>query len=820
MNIQIRVTGAVQGVGYRPFAARLAEELNIRGEVRNSAGIVEISAQGREEDLGLYVRALKEKAPHGAAVMDVRVRPDREREFGRFVIADSTDRSTGSSDALPIFPPDIGICPDCAREMKDPSDRRYRYSLISCVSCGPRYTILDAFPYDRERTSMKAYPMCPACGGEYRGRGMRRRHAQTVSCHDCGPQYVLSEGEEFMRKETAVREAVRILRSGGILALKGTGGFQLLCDAGCEEAVRRLREMKGREKKPFAVMFSDAGQASMSAWMDEEERALLESDARPIVLILRKPADATAGSTANGADPAGLPVPFIAPSVCGDSRFIGAFLPSIGMHLILTEAAGPLVVTSANLSGLPIPVRDEDMLGPGALVKADAVLWHDREILRPMDDSVVFRQDGRTAFIRRSRGYVPLPVLSSPAAEDKDAGEETPRDDACARRGEFWSDILAYGADLKASFALSRGDRILLSQYYGDLEELAVLKNYRSGIADLCALYKAEPRVIAADLHPRYFSAEEAKKRGTWVTGIQHHHAHCASVMAERGLRRCVGIALDGTGCGLDGSLWGGEIFLLDGSRAVRTGRLKPVLLLGGDAASLDADLAADSYLYAAGEECRNPLARAALENRIGTVESSSTGRLFDAVSSILGIGTVNRYEGECAVLLENAAEEALERRERGGGMDMDPESGEADLPEASSFVLRRFVRGMAVTEIDQTAIAEAILGAKRRGKDPAALALWFHRTLAEALAAAAAASAAAGGVKEAVLSGGVFANRLMRRFLERLLRKAGLAVYFNEQVPMNDGGIAAGQAYLARLALLEGAEPDRVRIIEEDLCV
>ncbi len=813
MNIRITVTGAVQGVGYRPFAAKLAGEMNIAGEVRNSGGIVEISARGEEADLERYALALKDRAPHGAHVLSVRTFHAEDEEFSGFTIVKSTASPEAGEwaenedrrAALPVFPPDIAVCPDCVREMTGKTDRRYRYSLISCVSCGPRYTILEAFPYDRERTTMKAFPMCPACEAEYTGTGMRRRHAQTISCHDCGPQFVLSSGDRVLGEDEAVEEAVRLILGSGILALKGTGGYQLLCLASDEAAVRRLRELKGRETKPFAVMFADADQAAEFTDMDSEERALLESDARPIVLIRKS---IRREERAAGEDRPLLPD--IAPSVCGDSRFVGAFLPSVGMHLLLTERTGPLVVTSANLSGMPIPVRDEEMLGEEALIKADAVLWHGRKILRPMDDSVVFRQNGRTAFIRRSRGYVPLPVIAGLTG-----GEKKPE-------AGMLPDILAFGADLKAAFAVCRGDRIISSQYFGDLEDRAVLANYRAGIGDMCSLYGVIPGILAADLHPRYFSRAEALAMDKNAVGIQHHHAHAASVMAEHGIVRCVGVTLDGTGFGLDGSLWGGEIFLLEGSRAVRAGRLLPIRLCGGDAASRDAGLAAESYRYAAGRQCLNPLVQAAVVHGVGTVESSSTGRLFDAVSAFLGIAEVNRYEGECAVLLEKAAEEYEERvkgsctGEEGTGVGCPGPAGAGNSP----YLLVRKAGERTTAEIDQASLAGDLLSRAEKGEDRGLLAYSFHLELSRAISGAVSVLAEDFGTDRAVLSGGVFANRLLRRMLEQLLHDAGLEVYFNEQVPMNDGGIAAGQAFLVRMALLEGQEPDSLKIAEEDLCV
>lgn len=833
MMMHITVTGAVQGIGYRPFVAALANEYGIAGSVKNAGGIVEIDASGEPSALRLFLRDLKERAPFGAMVLEVRVKERSGRgEMApctqRFVIeesvpsdmedalADSEEsvpagmeegvpsdgrKASGAlSVSLPVFLPDLGLCPACEREMLSPSDRRFRYPLISCVSCGPRYSILQQFPYDRERTTMGRYPMCPACAAEYlgqaadTGRGLsgrpacaaeyleqaadtgsglsgrpacaaecakinpsgRRRHAQTISCHDCGPQmFLLRQGEDAengSRGEAAVQEAVRVLKQGGVLALKGTGGYQLLCDAASPGAVNRVRERKGREKKPFAVMVRNLEAAERLAPLSPEEKTLLCSPARPIVLVQR----------ARGAAPEG-----ICDAVCGDSRYLGLMLPSVGIHCLLCAEVPALVVTSANSTGEPIPFEDARFLSGAHPVRADAVLGHSREILRPLDDSVVYVQGGTTRFIRRSRGYVPLPVFLK--TQQESAGV-----------------ILAAGGDLKSSFAVRKGERVILSQYFGDLASYEILQNYMREEQAAERLFHAVPDRVVCDLHPGYhssgFARQYADARGLPLLAVQHHHAHCASVMAEHGLEEGVGIIFDGTGYGTDGTLWGGEFLYCRKGEMQRCGSLSPVLLSGGDAVSLHASLAADGYRFAMGEKPLNPVTEAALQNHINTISSSSAGRLFDAVSSLLGIRQRNGYEGECAAALESAAAGALS----------------SGCPEERARALLRVSPEDGRLLLDQTALVKLVMEELRGGRAKEDCALLFHTLLADASALAAAQIAKEHAVRNIVLSGGVFANRLLFGRLCAVLRGMRFAVYWNGQVPGNDGGIALGQAWLA----------------------
>lgn len=762
MTENIRVIGAVQGIGYRPFTAKLAEELHVTGEVKNCGGVVELTVSGTPDRLDSFADRLRTDAPQGSMVISVERETVPEQSYPSFRIAESSDDgSTEGQCELPVFPPDIAMCDACHSEMNDPSDRRYRYPLISCASCGPRFSILKQFPYDRDHTTMEDFALCPQCAEEYRAG--RRRHAQTISCHDCGPQVTLTGNGKTAAGEPAMQAAAAILRKGGILAVKGIGGYQLLCSPQDEAAVDKLRESKGREKKPFAVMFPDLPSIEQCCEIRPEEEKQLLSSARPIVLLRKK-----------------QPAAFrIADSVCGDSRFIGAFLPSVGLQERLLRECGPMIVTSANLSGSPIPTDDEGFLRTEARkLQPDGILSHPRRILRPLDDSVLFVSEGRTAMLRRSRGYVPLPVFLKEHSE-------TPV-------------IFAAGGDLKASFALRRNGRVILSQYFGDLADYAVLQNYRAETADFEKLFHAVPALAVCDLHPRYlsseFAAEYAEKQGIPLRRVQHHHAHIASVMAEHGLDSCIGIAFDGTGCGTDGQLWGGEYLFCHGATFERMGSLSPVLLAGGDAVPVKASLAADCYRRMIGEEAENPLVRAALEKRINTVESTSMGRLFDAAAALVGIRTENTYEGECAIALENAAVKAMDGRTAGEILrfyekEADPAGycmdGAENSPEKRLF-------------LDQAALIRLLLEQYRSGVSAESCALLFHAAVSLGSARIARILAERTGETKIALSGGVFANRLLRALLRESLAGYGFQVYFNEQVPMNDGGISLGQAYLA----------------------
>ena len=744
MTVSFTVFGIVQGVGYRPFVAGLAEEAGVSGFVRNCGGIVEICVSGGERQVRRFSARLHGEAPEGAFVLSIEEKRVPERGFDGFRIAES-GAVPERAEETPLIPPDLPMCDACARELKDPENRRYRYPFISCASCGPRYSIISGLPYDRPQTTMRDFPLCPSCAEEYRHG--RRRYAQTISCRGCGPQ-LLYRGTGGVRceKEEALRLGVRRLKSGAVLALKGVGGYQFVCLPSLPGAVERLRLLKGREKKPFAVMFSSVEEIRRSCAVSAEEEKLLRSAARPIVL-LRKTAE-----------------PFC-PGVSGDSRFIGAFLPYTGLHQILTEECGPLIATSGNITSEPITIRDEDVFAMRSPY-LDGVLYNTREILNPLDDSVarVFR--GKPQLIRRSRGYVPLPVLLREPA----------------RRPVF-----AAGGDLKSCFCLLSGSRAYLSQYFGDLESYGVRNNYREGLGRMEQIFGIAPAAVACDLHPGYFSsalaAKEAERLGAGKPlFVQHHHAHAASVMAENGLDGCIGVVFDGTGYGTDGTVWGGEFLLCRGASFERRGRLSGVTLCGGDAAATNAALTADCYRFAAGETSGGPsfpLAAAAVKNGVNTFTSSSMGRLFDAAAACLGIREANGYEGECPIALENAAAAALE-------------AGTEPLP----LRFRTARDGSGCLVADQVDLFRQLLRAARTGGQNAA-SLGFHRAVAALVEEVCLAVRGETGENRVALSGGVFANLLLASECFDRLEKGGFQVYTNRLVPSNDGGISLGQAWV-----------------------
>lgn len=746
MTVHITVFGIVQGVGYRPFVAGLAEEAGISGFVRNCGGIVEISASGDRQNLQKFTERLHRESPDGAFVLRVEVKETEEAEFDGFHIAESGEKPASSAEP-PLIPPDLPMCDECARELEDPTNRRYRYPFISCASCGPRYSILTGLPYDRPQTTMREFPMCSECEQEY-GRG-RRRHAQTISCHDCGPQllYCGADGKKC-EKEEALHLASQLLKNGAVLALKGVGGYQFVCSPFLPGAVGRLRLLKGRERKPFAVMFPSVDSVRECCEVSPEEEKLLRSAARPIVL-LRKTAE-----------------PFC-PSVSGESRFIGAFLPYTGLHRILTNECGPLIATSANLTTEPILVRDEDVFAMKSPY-LDGVLYNTREILNPLDDSVsrVFR--GEPQVIRRSRGYVPLPIIL----------------DKPAKRAVF-----AAGGDLKSSFCLLSGNRAYLSQYFGDLESFGVQKNYREGVARMEQIFGITPAVVACDLHPRYFSSQLAKSEAERLrlgkpVFVQHHHAHTASVMAEHHLESCIGVVFDGTGYGTDGTVWGGEFLLCRGAAFERAGCLSSITLCGGDEAAKNAAQTADCCRVATGETQGGspafPLVSAAIAGGVNTFSSSSMGRLFDAAAAIFGIRTRNGYEGECPIALENAAASALAK-------------GKTAYP--FRFRITRGASGCIMA--DQTDLARQMIRASESGTDGESAALGFHLAVAEMTENICLQIRKKTGENRVALSGGVFANLLLSNECFNRLQKDGFEVYTNQIVPSNDGGISLGQAWI-----------------------
>ncbi len=736
MTISISVLGVVQGVGYRPFVARLAEELGINGTVQNNGGIVEITADASKQAADEFIHRLKSQQPPGADVIQVMTRPAPQQSFDGFHIIPSTQ----SSAETPLIPPDLPICEDCQRELASPADRRYCYPFISCVACGPRYSIINSLPYDRCNITMDEFPMCADCKEEYT-TNTRRRHAQTISCHECGPQLIFKTGETVYHRGEALQKGIEMLNSGAVLALKGIGGYQFACSPNDQSAVEQLRLLKRRDKKPFAVMFPSLDAVKQICSVNDKEEKLLTSPARPIVLLNQLKGE-------------------FCTAVSGESRFLGVFLPYTGLHQLLLNDCGPLVMTSGNLTNEPIMIHDEEMLHLKS-DDLDGVLYHTRQIVTPLDDSVARVVCGTGQMIRRSRGYVPMPVPLELSTEKS---------------------ILAMGGDLKACFCLYKGNRAYLSQYFGDMEEYAVSQVFQQNLNRMEQLFRIMPSVIACDLHPNYFTSRLAEQLKAPLVRIQHHHAHIGSVMAEHSLQSCIGVAFDGTGYGTDGCVWGSEFLLCSGSEFKRSAHLGYVTLCGGDKASKDADLAALCLLYAAGvdvPDSRFAMVKAAVANQVNTSESASMGRLFDAVSAVLKIRTENTYEGECAIALENAAAASQS-------------AGEAPYP--LSFQIQD--TGCELT-LNQVNLIKDIYQAVENGVGKGRLALGFHLAVAQVVLTVCRSIREQSGENTAALSGGVFANQLLVQECVRLLKDDGFRVCLNAAVPCNDSGISLGQAWL-----------------------
>ena len=719
---RIRIYGIVQGVGFRPLVYHIAGQLGIKGTVRNVGGYVEIIAQSNEKVLDEFLAVLKENKEQRYEITELESVEIVCEKFDGFTIIRS-----GEAEEVSVIPPDLPVCPECMRELSDPKDRRYGNPFISCMSCGPRYTVMEDLPYDRDRTSMRDFEMCGACKKEYTSPDSRRFHAQTISCNDCGPYLIYRDNtwknrEELLEKE-AFEKTCQVIEAGGIAAVKGIGGYHLVCSPFKEETVNRLRKLKGREEKPFAVMFHSVSQIKEHCFVSEEEQALLESRARPIVLLY-------------------MHQDLMAPSTNKESMYCGAFLPYTPLQIMLTEKLGPLIMTSANISSQPVIREDEKMLALSSPY-LDGILYNKRRIVRSVDDSVARIVDGKPQLTRRSRGYVPYPVFLS------------------RNGGKPEAPVFAAGGDLKAAFCLYQRGNAVVSQYFGDLEEHTVMKEYEKSYGDLTRLLKVKPELAVCDLHPNYYSARFTEALGIPVLKAQHHHAHIASVMAEHGLEeRVIGVSFDGTGYGTDGNIWGGEFLVCEGKDFIRAAHVSYFPILGGDQSMRDAKKTASCCLLHGGlgdfvRDERKDIIKAALDHRINRVLTSSVGRLFDGAASVLNIAHENRYEGECAGLLEKAAVAAEKNYVK-----------PADL----LFPLVEKEDGL---ELDPMPFfAEACrLGEK---VDSGALALGFHYGLAQAVLNVCSRLRDRYGSSAVALSGGVFQNGLLTERTIRLLRENG----------------------------------------------
>ena len=745
----LRVYGIVQGVGFRPFVARLAAEHGLMGSVCNKGPYVEIYLEGEESPIKLFSEELITKAPPRSAILKVDGEHTEPKGAETFEIIESA-KERGA-----IFvSPDIATCPECKKELFDPKDRRYLHPFINCTACGPRLTILDAMPYDRERTSMKAFPMCERCAEEYNSPTSRRYDAQPVCCNDCGPEvYIL--GTETKGAE-AITEIRRHIAQGEIVAIKGIGGFHLCCDATNEKAVSLLRERKHRPVKPFAVMVRDMEAARRAVKVTAAAEEILEGPKKPILLLERQE-----NST-------------IAPSAAPGNPKIGIMLPYAPVQMLLFDYPDGIkmpeafIMTSGNPSGAPICRTDDDAreaLGP----LCEAVLSHDRRIRVRADDSVMDFYHEAPYMIRRSRGYAPLPVMVK----------------------GFRGEVLALGGELKNTFCIGRDELFYPSAYVGDMSDLRTMQALRETSKRMAELLETEPSVTACDLHPRYNTTQLANELGKPVIQVQHHYAHIVSCMAENEVSEpVIGVSFDGTGYGTDGTVWGGEFLRADYHGFERLGSIEPFCQAGGDRSSKEGWRIAVNLLYSLSgskEETADTAGRLKIasaeqvnaqcfmaDNGVNCVTSTSAGRLFDAVSAVLGIRKQVSFEGEAAMFLEYAARNGRN-------------SKKISLPE----IFEREGRFIIPTAEIFSNIVERTLS----GDESPVLARFFHEALADEIVAGCERAREMTGITTAALSGGVFQNLLLLELVETALEEKGFRVLRHHLIPPNDGGICLGQA-------------------------
>ena len=759
---RIRVTGTVQGVGFRPFVWRLAQQLGLSGWVRNDAQGVEIEAQGAAAEMAELLLRLRSEAPPLARVEAVRCSEAPLTERDGFSILPS--ESGRSSTAIG---PDAGLCSDCLRELFDPGDRRWRHAFITCTHCGPRYTVTRALPYDRPQTSMASFALCPDCQREYTQPADRRFHAETICCPNCGPRLSLLDAKGEAIAGDPIAATLQLLQAGGIVAVKGLGGFHLACDARNAGAVSRLRQRKDREAKPFAVMGANAQSLASLALLGDAERQLLEGRERPVVLLRRQPD--------------GEPLQGVAP---GLSK-LGMMLPSTPLQwLLFHEAAGRpegcawldqpqqllLVMTSANPGGEPI-VRDRAEALERLAPIADALLDHDRDIVARCDDSVLIPLGAGFQYIRRSRGYAPAAI-------------------ALPKAGLA---VLAFGAHLKNSVCVTRGDQAFLSPHVGDLDSAATCAFLEETVERMLQLLEVRPEIVAHDLHPDSYSTRAAlafaARQGLPCIAVQHHHAHIAAVCAEHG---CVGVvlglALDGVGLGSDGTAWGGELLSVQGASFQRLDHLRPLPLPGGDRAAREPWRMAAAVLHEAGRNA-DIAARfsqggagtiaAMLQRGLNCPRSSSMGRVFDAAAALLGLCEHMKYEAQAAMLLEQAATRHIEVHGWPGALE------------------RAWVIG-AEGQLDLLPLLASLDGASKVDEAAAR----FHATLVAALGAWVVGAAQASAIDTVAWGGGCFLNSLLSYGLRQYLEQSGLVVLAGKAQSPGDASIALGQAWVAMNSL------------------
>ena len=855
---KITISGVVQGVGFRPFVAKLAAKMDINGHIKNMGGFVQLVINDPKEKIDRFVEEIQRRKPPVAEIVHI----EREMIPHEYIKGFSIIESEMKNDEIGMIPADIAICDDCIAEFYDPDNPRYKHPFISCTVCGPRYTIIDSLPYDRKNTAMDEFPMCDFCKEQYGNRESRRYHSQTISCHVCGPmpEYHTPLGSHIIiepgdpKPLRAIKAASSHVKGGKVIALKGTGGYYFVCSPFIDSAVKKLRDIKVREEKPFAVMFKDMDSIKEYCLVNSEEAKLLTSGKRPIVLLEKKQ-DLNDSKLSSG-------IPQIVESVCRSSRYIGAFLPSFGLQYQLIDETGPLIMTSANLSDQPIIYDDDDMLDlmnkPSLMNEAPqlaGVLLNRRKIRMSLDDSVARIIDGNPQLTRRSKGYAPVPIYVNTTSQTKGFDKKniivaaSHQQDNSAQEATLDKThmIFATGGQLKSAFSLSKGNFAYISQHFGDLDSIESQDIYEANFYRMKKFFGICPDLVVCDMHPlynttrfaeEYVTIENQRRSEEYATKdnqreskshvhhespqdpvklikVQHHHAHIASVMAEHGLSEpVIGVSFDGTGYGTDGNIWGGEFLICKQDRFERYSHLAYVDMIGGDSSMKEGWKSAVSHMLAAESDSQNrtaaesespnqlqaekqvppspepvevikapgiitkqlkidisdiiaysiseetladftdiPTVTAAIKNKINTVRTSSMGRLFDGVASLLGIQHINRYEGECAIMLENAACRAM----------TEPNADRADV-----------------------------------------LALEFHRKIADCILNQCQTIRADRQTHKVALSGGVFQNKILMEYTLKLLRNDGFDVYYNSAVPTNDGGISLGQNYIGMWRLIK----------------
>ena len=736
---RIHIRGIVQGVGFRPFLHRFVKEHGLKGTVRNSSSGVELELEGERETLERFVHFLPERAPRLALIEAIEASySDELKHFTDFQIIGSKTEALRDT----LISPDIGICDDCLRELLDPKDRRYRYPFINCTNCGPRFTIIRDVPYDRAKTSMRDFPMCPDCEREYHDIENRRYHAQPDCCPVCGPELRYFDAEGKPVAGDALALAQRALLDGKIVAVKGLGGIHLACRCDDPEITQRLRRRKQRDEKPFALMCRDTDCAAKICIVSQEERRVLESYQKPIVLLKKREAGLWHLS---------------------ENGFVGVMLPYTPLHVLLFgDVFDMLVMTSANLSDTPMITKNEEALRKLSGI-ADGFLLHDREIQTRCDDSLCWVLGEGEYFARRSRGYVPFPV----------------------RMERKLRPILACGAEQKASFCLSRGSSVFPSQHIGDLKNMETFEAYTGQIAHFERLFDIKPEAVVCDLHPDYLSteyaAERAEREKISLFPVQHHHAHMAACMADNGVaEKVIGLVWDGTGLGTDGTVWGAECLIGDFTGFERFGSMRPIPLIGGDLTTRETDRAAFALLKGAGLDT-SEIERAADYDRILNAGincplSSGMGRLFDGVAALLGIKTRCSYEGQGAVLLEAAAAE-----------------DDACFPITLDGSPLRF---------DWRDMIRELVRRRDAGESRGRLAACYMNTLIEMALNQCCAAREASGLKTVALSGGSFQNMYIMARLPKRLEEAGFRVLRHRRVSCNDEGLSLGQLMIAEAAM------------------